>query len=110
MEYQHKNLAGERWNALTFFEQMANVGSEVERSLKWKEKGNSEYSRLAFERALELLDFTIVDPKNKKRLRELVRVREALADYFAFENEYHSSKESWQKYFYAFNWAARVVL
>lgn len=110
MEYQHKNLAGEKWNTLNFFEQMANVGSEVERSIKWKEKNNPEYSRLAFERALELLDFTITDPKNKKRLRELVRVRETLADYFAFKNEYQSTKESWQKYFYAFNWAARAAL
>ena len=37
---------------------MANVGSEVERALNWQAKGNKEYSRLAFERALELLDFT----------------------------------------------------
>lgn len=108
MEYQHKNLAGGRWNELSFFEQMANVGSEVERAIKWKKKNNNEYSQMAFERALELLDLTIADKKNRKRLKELSRTRETLADYFAFENIYHSTDKSWQNYFYAFNYAARV--
>jgi len=52
MEYQHKNLASGGWQKLSFFEQMANIGSEVERTIKWKNKGNAEYSRLAFGRAL----------------------------------------------------------
>lgn len=107
MNYQHKNLAAGRWQELSFFEQMANIGSEVERAIKWKSK-NAEFSRMAFERALELLDLSLADRKNKKRLREIARVREAIADHFAGENEYSSSDESWQKYFYAFNYAARV--
>jgi hypothetical protein len=108
MEYQHKNLANGRWATLTFFEQMANVGSEVDRTIKWKNKGNTEYSRMAFERALELLDLTICNEKRGSRLKELVRVREVLADYFAFENIYGSTDALWQKYFYAFNFAARM--
>lgn len=107
MAYQHKNLAGGRWKALTFFEQMANVGSEVERAIKWKNKNNVTYSVLAFERALELLDLTMDNEKSGSRLKELARVRETLADYFAFENIYGSSDEKWQKYFYIFNFAAR---
>jgi hypothetical protein len=108
MNFQHKNLAGGRWQTLTFFEQMANVGSEVERTIKWKNKGNVEYSRMAFERALELLDLTIDGEKRQSRLKELARVRETLADYFAFENSYNSTDKSWQNYFYSFNFAARV--
>lgn len=108
MEYQHKQLAEGRWKKLSFFEQMANIGSEVERAIKWKNKDNAEYSRLAFERALELLDLTVADEKNKKRLKEIMRLREALADYFVFENNYHSTDKSWQNYFYAFNFAARA--
>jgi len=65
---------------------------------------------MAFERALELLDLTISDSKNIKRLKELLRLRETLADYFAFENEYKSTDKSWQNYFYAFNFAARINL
>jgi hypothetical protein len=108
MEYQHKNLAGEKWNSMTFFEQMANIGSEVGRAINRKSKGDTEYCRMALERALELLDFTISDPKNIKKLKELVRTREMLSDYFAFENEYHSTEKSWQNYFYSFNFAARI--
>jgi hypothetical protein len=107
MNVQHKNLAEGKWNSLSFFAQMANVGSEVERAIKWREKGNVQYSQVAFERALELLDFTVADEKNKKRLKELLRLREILADYFAFDNIYQSTDKSFQNYFYAFNFAAR---
>lgn len=110
MELQHKNLAGGRWQEFSFFEQMANIGSEVERTIKWKNKGNAEYSRMAFERALELLDLTIGSEKDRNHLKELLRLRETLADYFAFENSYHSTDKSWQNYFYAFNFAARINL
>lgn len=110
MEPQHKNLASGRWKELTFFEQMANIGSEVERTIKWKKKGNGEYSRLAFERALELLDLTVENEKSNSRLKELLRVREILSDYFIFENSYGSSDKKWQSYFYAFNFAARLNL
>lgn len=106
---QHKSLSAGRWNKLTFYEQMANVGSEVERAINWRKKNNFDYSRLAFERALELLDLTIVDQRNVKRLRELTRAREILVDYFAFDNSYHSTAENWQKYFFAFNYAVRVT-
>ncbi len=107
MSYQHRQLAQGKWFKLTFTEQMANIGSEVERTISWKNKKNQDYSRLALERALELLDLTVEDPKNIYRLKELLRVREALADYFFFENNFSSSDELWKKYFYHFNFAAR---
>ncbi len=107
MTHEHKQLAAGRWKELSFLEQMANVGSEVERTIKWREKNNLDYTRRAFERALELLDLTIADQKNKKKLKELMRVREALADHFLFENSYRSTDQSWQNYFLAFNFAAR---
>ncbi|OGI26203.1 MAG: hypothetical protein A3J76_01280 [Candidatus Moranbacteria bacterium RBG_13_45_13] len=106
--YQHQQLAAGRWKELSFFEQMANVGSEVERTIKWRAKNNPDYSQKAFERALELLDLTIADGKNKKRLKELLRVRETLADYFSFDNSYKSTDKNWQNYFLAFNFAARI--
>jgi hypothetical protein len=108
VNYQHKNLAQGRWRKLSFFEQMANIGSEVERAMKWKEKHNADYSRQAFWRALELIDLTIADKNNKKRLKELTRLRECMADYFAFNNIYKSTNQNWRNYFYAFNFAART--
>ncbi len=108
MSYQHKRLAAGRWFKLFFVEQMTNIGSEVERSILWKNKNNCDYSGKAFERALELLDLTIADIKNKSRLKELTRLREILIDYFLFDNQYSSSDKLWRNYFYPFNFAARL--
>jgi hypothetical protein len=108
MKYQHQQLASGRWAEMPFFQQMANIGSEIERTIKWKKEDNKEYSQLAFERALELLNLTIADIKNIKRLKELTRLREILIDYFEFDNEYNSTDKSWRNYFYAFNFASRL--
>lgn len=104
----HKGLASGRWFELSLVEQLANVGSDIERTIQWKKKGDLAYSQRAFERVLELLDFTVADPKNKGRLKEILRVREALVDYFVFDNEYNSTDELWQKYFFNFNYAAAL--
>jgi len=108
MTFQHQNAAAGRWFQFSLIEQLANVGSEVLRAINWKNKNNKEYSKMAFERALELFDLTIADPKNIHRLREVTRSREFLVDFFAGDNIYGSSDQSWQKYFYSFNYAARV--
>jgi len=105
----HKDLAAGRWFELSLIEQLANIGTDVERAIRWKHKGNKEYSQAAFERALELIYLTVEDPKNKGRLREVLRVREALIDFFIYNNsEYNTTAEQWQKYFYQFNYAAAV--
>ncbi len=109
MTYQHQGLAEGGWCELSFFEQMANVGAEVGRTIAWKGRNQQDFSRRAFDRALELLDLTIADPRNRSRLRELLRVREALADHFVFDNAYGSSDESWNRYFYPFQFAARAT-
>lgn len=105
----HKGLTLERWFTFSLYEQLANVGAEIGRTIYWKKTGDLEHSRLAFERALELLDFTIRDPKHRgARLKELVRTREALIDHFVYDNEYQTTDELWDDYFYAFNYAAAL--
>ena len=107
MSYQHKDLTVERWNQFSVLEQMANIGSEVERALNWKTKQNAAYSQKAFERALELLDLTLDSTKDPARLKEVARVREVLVDYFFGTNQFMSTEESWKKYFFHFAYAAR---
>ena len=99
MNIAHKELASGRWSEMPFVEQMANVGSEVERTISWRQKGNTAYSQKAFERALELLDLTIKDAEDRGKLKELLRLRELMADYFVFDNEYQSTDKGWNKYF-----------
>ena len=88
---QHQGLTMEDWFSKDIFYQMANIGSEVFRAMSWRNK-KAEYSRLAFDRALELLDLTIADQKNFSRLKELLRVRETLVDYFVYDNIYKYHK------------------
>jgi hypothetical protein len=107
MTVYHKELQ-KRWHNLSLIEQLANVGSEVERALKWREKSNAEYSASAFERALELLDYTTDGINDFYRLRELKRLREVLVDYFTGDNIYSSNAKSFRNYFYSFNFAASL--
>jgi hypothetical protein len=96
----------ERWFKFSLLEQMANIGAEIGRAINWSKKSKEE-SQKFFERGLELLDLTINDKKNRKRLKELLLVRETLVDYFCFDNIYGSTDENMNSYFYAFNYAAR---
>jgi len=105
----HKELASGRWFKLSLLEQLANIGSDVVRTIKWKNEGDLECSREAFERALELIDLTVADSKNRGRLKEILRAREALVDYFLFDNIYGSSDKLWENYFYHFNYAAALA-
>ncbi len=107
MSYQHKNLAAGRWKQLSFIEQMANIGSEVERALNWQAKHNSDYAQQAFERSLELMDLTLDNLKGFARLKELTRLREAIVDYFSGENQFKFTEESLKSYFLNFIYAAR---
>lgn len=107
MSYQHQSLADGGWGRLTFVEQMANIGSEVERALHWRVKNNRDYSQKAFERALELIDLTLGNASTFPCRKELARVREAWVDYFFGSNQYRSTEDSWKKYFLQFAFAAR---
>jgi hypothetical protein len=104
----YKNLSDERWFNLSLIEQLANIGADIERTIRWKQKGNAEYARTAFDRALDLIYLTVEDPKNRGRLREILRTREALIDHFVYDNEYKTTDEQWQKYFYQYNYAAAI--
>ncbi len=107
MSYQHKDLALGRWKEMSLLDQMANIGSEVERALNWRAKNNSDYSRKAFERILELIDLTLEIPGKFASLKEITRMREAIVDYFSGSNQFMSTENSWRKYFLHFTYAAR---
>jgi hypothetical protein len=107
MTYQHKSLASGRWKELSFFDQMANIASELERAFNWQAKGNSSYCQRSFERTLELIDLTLDNLKGFARLKELARMREVIVDYFLGENSFGFSADTLRRYFSNFLYAAR---
>ena len=96
MNPQHQELAAGRWREFSFLEQMAHIGSEVERALNWRTKQNPDYGQKAVERALELVDLTLECVTGMARLKELARVREAIVDFFADSNQFGSTETSWR--------------
>ena len=74
---RHPGLAAGRWQRLSLAEQLANVGAEVGRM---RRRRAPEERVAAFERALELLDLTLADPRWRGRLKEIARAREVLCD------------------------------
>lgn len=106
MEMVHRELAGGRWQQLSLVEQLANVGSEVGRMRRWRDRDERLMTK-AFERALELLDLTLADPRWRDRLREIARARELLCDAATGGHEYNTTLEDLDRYFLAFAVAAR---
>jgi hypothetical protein len=104
----HPDLAAGRWRTLSLAEQLGNVGSEVGRALRAREQGDAGRFAGAFDRALELFDLTLDDPRWKgPRLTEIARAREVTCDFLVGDNLYGSTAASLDAYFLAFAIAAR---
>ena len=60
---------------------------------------------------MELLDLTILDKKHRSHgtLKELLRIREAMIDYFMFDNDYKTDNTFWHNYFLDFNYLAAIA-
>lgn len=98
--YTHKSLAAGRWFELSFAEQLANVGTDIERAIKFKARGDEESSKGALFRALELWCLTIQDPKiTRPQRREMCRAKEVFLEYFIGDNRYKCTDQQWLNYF-----------
>lgn len=106
MAFKHKYLAEGRWFELSLIEQLANIGSEINRIIKAKNDQKKFDSSVT--RALELFDLTIQDIRWKSRLKEILRVREVFCDIIYGDNQYQTSLKDLNRYF--FNFALAVQL
>jgi hypothetical protein len=103
----HVSLAAGRWHGMSLAEQLANVGSEVSRARKWAGK-DAGLSEKAFDRALELIDLTLSDPRWKgRRLDEIARARELLCDAMLGGRNYGTTLDAMDRYFLPFCILAR---
>ena len=85
---------------------MANIGSEVHRALCAQGKDEKLFNG-AVDRALELFDLTIADPKLRGRLREIERAREVFCDAVLGGTEYNSDLKSLSDYCNQFAFSLR---
>lgn len=107
-DFRHGSELAERWFDLSLAQQLGNVGSEVNRALRWRTR-NTKIAQGALDRALELIDLTLDDPRHRAsvaRLREICRVREVLLDFLVGTNQYGSTEAALQRYFDVFAVAA----
>lgn len=77
----HPELATGGWQNLSLLEQLANVGSEVERAIRAHEAGRQQRWEAALDRALELFDLTAADERWRgPRRRETMHDRPRFPD------------------------------
>ena len=91
-----------RWFEMPISLQISNIGSEVSRAIKYKNKNEIEKAARFCNKAIELLKLSEADPKNAHRKGELDFAIEELEDYFLGENIYGTSDEMLHKYYDAF--------
>lgn len=104
----HAGLASGRWGTLTLAEQLGNAGADVGRAIRAREERDTGRFEAAFDRALELFDLTLADPRwSGPRVREIARTREVICDFLVGDNLYGSTPELLDNYFLAFAIAAR---
>ena len=109
---EHSQKIFERWQTFPLAEQLGNIGSEIARVRHWQEKDKQLFLHSA-ERALELFDFTLEDPrwrsstKQDGRLREIARAREVFCDALSGGKSYDSSLDDLCHYFLFFAYTAR---
>jgi len=100
--------AARRWATLTLMEQLAHVGSEVERSITAHEGGRHTRFEHALQRALELFDLTAADDRWRgSRRREILRAREEFCRLFFDDQVPADSARGLRSYFLRFAVAAR---
>ena len=85
MKY-HKDITLEKWQLLPLKNQIMNIGAEISRVQTWQNLEDKEKVKECVERALELLDLTLRDKRWKNKLGELLRIREALCYFYAYES------------------------
>lgn len=102
----HLEEARECWSKFSLEEQLGNIGSEVSRAIRAKKE--PEYYWGAISRALDLFYLTILDPRWKGRLREIVRVKELFCAAALGSTEFKTTLEDLDRYFTYFALLTRV--
>ena len=103
---QYKEDLKKSWDKYSLEEQLANIGAEVGRAAKWQGKDPKLFEGAKF-RALELFSLTIDDPRWKRHLMEIGRVRELFCEAAEKGKVYDTTLKDLERYFVPFALLAR---
>jgi len=103
---RHPGLSAERWGRMSLAEQLSNIGAEVARAARAKDRGDDVRLGQHLDLALELFWFTLDDERWRAQRVEIGRARELVCDFLAGDNEYASTAESLDAYFLPFSYLA----
>lgn len=91
----------EKWFDLSLVQQMANIGNEVKRGLKFYSE--PEKRNMFFERAIQYTQLTMEDCKNAHVLPELLISKKVLEDYSG-EHNLACTGEQISRYYQAYQY------
>jgi hypothetical protein len=96
----HDSFLESRWHSLTIAEQLGNIGSEVSRTATAQNTNKARFEG-AVERAIELFNLTLDDPRWRRteRAREIGRAKELFCDAITGGGEYGVNLQDIQQYF-----------
>ena len=83
----HKNLTLEKWRKFPKETQILNIAAEFSRAKNWLAKKDKSEVLNCLNRSFELIDLTVNDLKWKKSLKELLRFRDVLAEFYIKEDK-----------------------
>lgn len=98
-----------RWSKMTIQEQMGNIGSEVERSIRaWADHDTNRFDG-ALDRVLDLFDATTEQliSEHSPRVKEVLRARDQYLSLF-FDGTFQADASQLEDYFMQYALAARA--
>jgi hypothetical protein len=100
-----------RWAKFSTIEQMANIGSEVGRSINAYRRGDGVSFEADLDRALDLFSATaeLLAAQHSRRIREVLRVRDQFLQLFYGSPEDFRDASKLEEYFIQFGVAARAL-
>ena len=107
MSEKSPKLDQARWTKLSLAEQIGNIGSEFSRARSAEQRNDFEKRQAALERALDLIDLSLVGNFEPKRRKELARLRALSANCYVNGDEYETDLQELEEYTYPFALLAR---
>ena len=106
----YQSFDRDRWVALSFYEQMGNIGAEVGRAIAACRANNPEREARAIDRALDLFAATteaLLNTPYSYRLKEVLRARDEFLRLF-FADTFATDAAKIERYFLDFAFLARA--